>query len=45
VTVADIGPNWAILKQPMNWAFIAFVMLLLVFTAYLASKAFNKGSE
>jgi len=45
MTLAELGPNWAILKQPMNWALVVFVIVLLIFSTYLAQKAMNKGAK
>ena len=37
MTLTDLGPNWAILKQWQNWLFVAFVLALVFFIFHLVA--------
>lgn len=36
MSLSDLGPNWELLKHPMNWVIVAFAVLLLFFIAHFA---------
>lgn len=45
MSLSDLGPNWAIIKHPWNWFFIAFSMVLLLFVFHLIFKDTAKNER
>ena len=43
MSLSELGPNIGLLKSPMNWALVLFVMVLMILTMYLTKRVIANG--